>query len=226
VITLPVSVLQAPPGEDGALEFDPDLRAKRQALEQISMGTVVRITLRFSDRFWASDWFAKQIRTEEFDTASFIHANDEQFPIWWTSYPVMAPVMVGWHGGPGARELAKLASEQIEDAAIGALARQLRIPSRKMRGLVEAAWTHDWIHDPFTRGAYSYQTVGGANARESLAKPLRGTLFFAGEATAAEGGTGTVNGAIASGKRAADEVERSLTTRAAATAAARRAESD
>lgn len=222
IVTVPVSVLQAPPGEDGAIEFDPDLRAKRQALEHIAMGAVVRVTLRFSERFWTSEWFAKQIGTEEFDTASFIHTSDEQFPIWWTSYPVTAPVIVGWHGGPGARELATLASEQIEDAALNALSRQLNIPPRKLRGMAEAAWTHDWIHDPFTRGAYSYQVVGGADAPDQLARPLRGTLFFAGEATASEGGTGTVNGAIAAGTRAAAEAERSLTTRASASRPARR----
>jgi len=221
VVTVPASVLQTPPGEHGAIEFDPDLRAKRPALEQIALGHVVRITLRLAERFWTSEAFAKRIGSAEFDTASFIHTGDEQFPIWWTSYPVTAPVLVGWRGGPGARELAMLASEQIEDAAIHALSRQFGIPPRKMRSLVEAAWTHDWIHDPFSRGAYSYQTVGGADAPEQLAKPLRGTLFFAGEATAAEGGTGTVNGAIAAGYRAADEVERSLTTRARATAARR-----
>lgn len=221
IVTIPVSVLQTPPGEDGAIEFDPDLRAKRQALDRIAMGTVVRISLRLSERFWSTDWFAKQIGTPEFDTASFIHTNDEHFPIWWTSYPVRAPMLVGWHGGPGARELAKLASEEIEDAAIKALSLQFRIPVRRVRGLVEAAWTHDWIHDPYSRGAYSYQTVNGGNAPAELAKPLRGTLFFAGEATGAEGNTGTVDGAIVSGRRAAREVDRVLTTRSSAAGARR-----
>jgi monoamine oxidase len=56
-----------------------------------------------------------------------------------------------------------------------------------------------------------------------LARPLRGTLFFAGEAAESEGRTGTVHGAIASGRRAADEVKRSLMTR---TPIARPVESD
>lgn len=88
--------------------------------------------------------------------------------------------------------------------------------------MVEAAWLHDWEHDPFSRGAYSYQTVGGADAPATLARPLRGTLFFAGEAADPEGRNGTVHGAIATGQRAAAEVERSLTTRYSA----RRAGSD
>jgi len=40
-----------------------------------------------------------------------------------------------------------------------------------------------------------------------------GTLFFAGEATDAEGRTGTVHGAIASGRRAAAQVEKALAPR-------------
>jgi monoamine oxidase len=213
IVAVPLGVLQAPSGEAGAIEFDPELRQKREALSHLAMGSVVRIVLRLADRFWASAWYARQIGTQELDTLSFLHTNDEQFPTWWTAYPVRAPVMVGWHGGPGAAELSRLASEQLEDAAIASLARQFQLPVRRVRGMVESAWMHDWTHDPFTRGAYSYQTVGGDQAPAALARPLRGTLFFAGEAADPDGRTGTVHGAIATGRRAADEVTKSLTTR-------------
>lgn len=213
IVTVPLGVLQAAAGEAGAIEFDPDLRQKRDALGRLAMGAVVRVVLRLSERFWASDWYAKQIGTRELDTLSFLHTSDDQFPTWWTAYPVRAPVLVGWRGGPAAVELSRLASEQLEDAAIGSLARQFQLPQRRVRGMVEAAWMHDWTHDPFARGAYSYQTVGGDQAPAALARPLRGTLFFAGEAADPEGRTGTVHGAIATGRRAAEEVTRSLTTR-------------
>jgi monoamine oxidase len=39
-----------------------------------------------------------------------------------------------------------------------------------------------------------------------LAAPVNNTLFFAGEATDLTGYTGTVHGAIASGRRAAQEI--------------------
>jgi monoamine oxidase len=64
---------------------------------------------------------------------------------------------------------------------------------------------HDWQADPFARGAYSYVTVGGLWAQRALAQPVAGTLFFAGEATHWEGHFATVHGAIASGRRAAQE---------------------
>ncbi|MFN7135158.1 MAG: FAD-dependent oxidoreductase, partial [Myxococcales bacterium] len=46
---------------------------------------------------------------------------------------------------------------------------------------------------------------GGADAPGALAAPVEGTLFFAGEATSATR-AGTVDGALAEGLRAADEV--------------------
>ena len=213
IVAVPLGVLKAAPGDRGSIEFDPELRAKREPLDQMEMGSVVRIVLRLSERFWASEWFAKQIGRQDLDTLSFLHTSDEQFPIWWTAYPVRAPIIVGWHGGPSATPLAQLASEEIENAAIESLSRQLGVQPRRMRAMVEGAWMHDWAHDPFARGVYSYQTVGGLDAPANLAKPLRSTLFFAGEATDAEGRTGTVHGAIATGRRAAEEVQRSFTTR-------------
>jgi monoamine oxidase len=69
--------------------------------------------------------------------------------------------------------------------------------------------THDWTRDPHARGAYSYVGVGGINAAKRLSQPLRGTLFFAGEATESAN-SGTVEGALASGMRAFRQVVRTL----------------
>jgi monoamine oxidase len=210
IVTLPASVLKAPPEEPGAVEFVPELRAKRDALRHVIMGSAVRITLRFSEAFWRTDWFARHIRSTEFGTLAFLHTGDEHFPIWWTAHPVREPVMVAWCGGPRARELARLAYEEIEALAVAGLATQLGIPARRMRALVEGGWMHDWEHDPFSRGAYSYAGVGGADASSELAKPLRGTLFFAGEAIAPGADSATVHGAMATGRRAAAAVMRGL----------------
>jgi monoamine oxidase len=78
-------------------------------------------------------------------------------------------------------------------------------PERARREFA-AGFAHDWSHDVFARGAYSYIAVGGGNARAILAAPVDETLFFAGEATSADGQGGTVNGALESGERAASEL--------------------
>jgi len=79
IVAVPLGVLKAPVGEVGAIEFDPDLRSKRSALDHLAMGSVVRIVLRFSEPFWASEWFAKHAKIEGLDTLSFFHTNDEDF---------------------------------------------------------------------------------------------------------------------------------------------------
>jgi monoamine oxidase len=63
---------------------------------------------------------------------------------------------------------------------------------------------HDWIADPFSRGAYSYARVGGDDASKRLGRPVEQTVYFAGEAADVEGRTGTVHGGIATGRRVAD----------------------
>jgi monoamine oxidase len=93
------------------------------------------------------------------------------------------------------------------------MARAFAITGREAARLVAAAWTHNWHDDPFARGAYSYLVVGGSEAPAKLSRPLKRTLFFAGEATDPEGRTGTVHGAIATGRRAAKQVLGAISTR-------------
>ncbi|HEU4615119.1 MAG TPA: FAD-dependent oxidoreductase, partial [Kofleriaceae bacterium] len=64
---------------------------------------------------------------------------------------------------------------------------------------------HDYAHDPFARGAYSYSRVHGLGAADVLARPLADKVFLAGEVTDAEY-EGSVAGALASGSRAARQV--------------------
>jgi monoamine oxidase len=75
----------------------------------------------------------------------------------------------------------------------------------QLRDELSAVYVHDWQSDPYARGAYSYVTVGGGNARKALARPLREVLFFAGEAANSEG-IGTVEAALQSGRHAAMEI--------------------
>jgi len=79
-----------------------------------------------------------------------------------------------------------------------------------IEALLESVHLHNWSTDPFSRGAYSYVCAGGLDAPRQLGEPVVDTLFFAGEATNAEGHTGTVHGALSTGYRAADEVTQGL----------------
>jgi monoamine oxidase len=177
------------------------------------MGVVTRVALRLREVFWAGARYIRRTKSQDLDRLAFLHTTDEDFPVWWTAYPVATPLLIAWVGGPHARVLASLGEEEIRERAIRALARQFSLSVRAASGLVSAAWTHNWQHDPFARGAYSYIRVGGNGGPAKLARPLRDTLFFAGEASDPEGRTGTVHGAIATGRRAAKQVLRALSAR-------------
>jgi monoamine oxidase len=95
------------------------------------------------------------------------------------------------------------------DAAFETLAHfTKRRPADLRRELVTYSH-HDWTHDPFSRGAYSYVAVDGMASARRLGRPfLDGKLWLAGEATESGSARGTVHGAIRSGKRVAARILR------------------
>ena len=211
IVTVPLGVLHATPGAPGAIEFDPPLRDTQRAASMLVMGGVIRVVLQLDRPFWTEERFAVHMGDERFDTLSFLQARARlAFPVWWTQYPIRAPLLVAWRGGPGALAMATQPRDAVVSSAIESLAKILGMSRRTIDKHVVAGHMHDWINDPFSRGAYSYAGVGGDTAGEELAKPVQGTLYFAGEHTDSEGRNGTVHGAIASGWRAADAVLRRL----------------
>jgi monoamine oxidase len=111
-------------------------------------------------------------------------------------------MLTAWAGGPRATWLLASSPASRLGTAFETLGSLFGISRRRARGLLVAAHFHDWSRDPFFRGAYSYQLVGGATAPSRLARPIEDTLFFAGEATEAQI-SGTVPAALVSGRRAA-----------------------
>jgi monoamine oxidase len=199
VVGLPLGVLQRPAGPAGAVRFTPALTAKRQALRGLASGPVMKLLLRFASPFWET------LHGGRYRDASFFHVPEAAVPTFWTPAPAHAPLLVAWAGGPRARRLtARAAPAEIVGRALASL-QALFGSSVHIAGELEAYYYHDWQRDPFARGAYSYATVGGSEARAALAQPLDATLFFAGEATDTEE-AGTVTGALRSGVRAAREV--------------------
>lgn len=204
VVTLPVGVLRARANQPGAVRFSPSLMEKRRALSRLGMGPAVRVTLRFRDRFW--EHLPPRKGSCSFGDVSFAHSADPFFPTWWTQLPVRAPLWVGWSGGPAALRLAQLDEHALIERALRSLAMLLEAPREMLGSRLDGWYVHDWLADPFTRGAYSYVAVHGLDAPQKLAEPIAQTLFFAGEATEPPSSSGTVSGAIDSGRRAAREI--------------------
>jgi monoamine oxidase len=210
VVTAPAGVLSAPHDAAGSIRFDPPLPSPTaRALSLTAMGSVVKLVMRFKRAFWRDEKLAKRLGLPDLDTTSFLQARERvPFPVWWTSYPINSPTLVAWVGGPPASELSRLPLEELERRAISSLATILSMNPATVRRELVATFHHDWINDPFSRGVYSYSRVGGARACETLSRPVRDTIWFAGEAADRLGRTGTVHGAIDSGWRAAAEILR------------------
>ncbi len=208
VITLPLGVLTAAP-DAGGVRVVPDVPGKRALYTSLAMGHAIKVLLRFREAFWEGTAIFRPPASR----LSFLFTPDEHFRIWWTAYPVVAPLLTGWIGGPRAAAIARQTDAAIVGQALDALARGLRVPLTDIEALLESTHFHNWSTDPFSRGAYSYVCVGGMESPRRLGEPVAATLFFAGEATNTEGDTGTVHGALATGYRAADEVTQALALR-------------
>jgi monoamine oxidase len=211
IVTVPLGVLQAPAGDQGTIAFAPPLpKAKTDALCGLAEGHVVRVSVVLDEPLWLTEPPRAVSGGRSLQRLAFIHPAADGMPVCWTAYPTDAPLLSAWFGGPEAESLARLDRSPIEERAVAALARLLHAAPRRFEHHVRACHMHNWSADPFSRGAYSYVVVGGSEAATKLARPVDGTLFFAGEAFDAHGRNGTVEGAIASGRHAARQVRREL----------------
>jgi monoamine oxidase len=204
VITLPLGVLKARAGA-GAVRFQPRLAAKKAAIAGMQMGHVFRLNIRFTQKAWRH-LLPRVLRRGAGRGFGFIHSDAKGVPVWWSHSD--EPTLVGWVGGPAAKSLLRLAPGARLKRALASLAEILRVAPETLRGGVEDWKAVDWTGDPFSRGAYSFTAAGQDRRAAELARPMKQTLFFAGEATADGAEVGTVHGALRSGIRAARQVLR------------------
>lgn len=189
LLTVPLTVLR-----DGDIQFTPALPSeKTDTFQKIGMGAGMKIVLKFSQRFWAAD------------TGSIYGAGIVP-EYWYTSAGRGAtPVLTAFVMGEKAEQLGALGADGAVQAVLADLDGMYGSSAASSRWL--DAHVMDWAKMPYVRGAYSYPIVGGGIAqREKLAAPVAGKLFFAGEATNAQGHSGTMHGAYESAARAVKEI--------------------
>ncbi|SIO84139.1 NAD(P)/FAD-dependent oxidoreductase [Nocardiopsis sp. JB363] len=186
VVALPIGVLK-----EGDVVFDPALPgAYRDAVESLDRTDALKLVYEFD----------RAVFPEDEDVLGW--DEDSGFVFWCLSRKD-PEVVVAWSAGENARRLLDLGIEERFAAGIAALSESLgeEVPEPVART------THDWAADEFSRGAYLYVPPGAHDAPPTLAAPLEGALYFAGEPTTGEN---TVEGAYASGY---DSTDRLLTER-------------
>jgi monoamine oxidase len=195
VCTLPVGVLKS-----RAVRFAPELPARKwEALNGLEMGAVVKVLVRFSERFWPEDLT--------------MLGCDGPVRIYWT--PLYGrdgaePVLTAYVGGHRARALSAMTGPEASAVVLADLERIF--PDVKPSRLARDTRRIDWCTNENTRGGYSFIRVGGAGSRAALAAADTGALFWAGDATTTTTIAAVVHAAYATGRRAAAEVDTYLTT--------------
>jgi monoamine oxidase len=201
IITVPVSILQLRPPSEGAITFSPPLVEKQKIADLFKMGSALKVVVTFQRRFWEEieDWDGDLLKL------GYINRDDVPIKHWWSHYPVFSPVLTGWVGGPQSEQIAA-APGALEHNVIISLAKIFNESEEMIESLIKQVYFHDWNNDPLSRGVYSYELVQKYGNHKELAAPIDDTLFFAGEATDTNGASGTVHGALRSGRRAAGEI--------------------
>jgi monoamine oxidase len=123
--------------------------------------------------------------------------------------PFGRPMVECYFGGALAAELEAGGEAAFFDFARGEL---VGLHGSDFARRIAPLALHGWSGDPFARGAYSYALPGRADDRATLAAPVDGRLFFAGEACS-RGDFSTAHGAYLTGVAAADQAIKALRRR-------------
>lgn len=195
VITIPLGVLMA-----NSIRFDPHPDAAFFHLRRLAVGNARRVTLVFDDCVWSRKCSSQDQEREGF---SFLFSLDDRPSTWWTTSPLLSPVITGWMGGPKAEDKRFDDESFLTEQCVATIGKLLSFDARSR---LRRGYTHNWRQDPYACGAYSYIPAGAMDAPQHVAQPVANTLFFAGEHTDLTGNWGTVHGAQSSGIRVARDV--------------------
>lgn len=189
LLTLPLGVLKS-----ASVKFTPALpEATTNAIAGLEMGVLNKCYLRFKKVFWPKnvDWL------------EFIPQRPGEWTEW-VSFARVAkkPILLGFNAGERGRQIEAWSDQQIVESAMKTLR---GVYGDQIPDPIDFQITR-WASDPFAYGSYSFNPVGShPKMRQQLAKPHRGKLYFAGEATEQDY-FGTAHGAYLSGIRAAEEI--------------------
>jgi monoamine oxidase len=195
IVAIPLSILKA-----NEVEFSPSLPStKTTVLSRMGMDACIRLVFEYKANFWG-------------DASGFLYggiASPEYFNTG-IGRSMQTKTMNITIAGSKAEELSALGPamvpvviEELDSIFSGKATQNIRRDDKDNIITV----IQDWTKEPFIKGGTSYVKAGGTNQdRIDLASPVNEKLFFAGEATDISGDAGTINGALLSAERAAQEV--------------------
>ncbi|HEY5691034.1 MAG TPA: NAD(P)/FAD-dependent oxidoreductase [Cyclobacteriaceae bacterium] len=200
IVTVPLSILKK-----NLISFSPGLPdAMTSSMAKLGMDHTIRVLIDFKKNFWGTSvahlWggasfpncYSSGLGRSEFNQTLSITIN-----------------------GPKAVELSDLGSDMIYlilaelDTIYAGQATQFvrrAFDTNEILSIIQ-----DWGKDQFIQGGVSYPLASATLAdRENLGMAIQDKLFFAGEATDVTGDAGTINGALASAERVAQQLVESI----------------
>ncbi|KXP15049.1 flavin monoamine oxidase family protein [Tsukamurella pseudospumae] len=194
VLTADEVVVAIPPTLAGRIRYLPALPSARDGLtQQIPAGAVIKIQVGYDRPFWREDGLS-----------GFVISLDDAFNVVLDNSPNDAScgVLVGFLEGAHARTAERLSAAERRELVLGALVKYFGPEAATPFDYVEM----DWCAEEFTRGCYGGRLGSGVWTQygHALSAPV-GRIHWAGAETASRW-NGYMDGAISSGRRAADEI--------------------
>jgi monoamine oxidase len=200
LITVSLGILTSVQSESGHILFIPPIPEKIEAAKMIGFGPVIKIIFEFNSDFWNNKEFKDQ--ATQIPDLSFLSTQNE-IPVWWTKSPG-SRFLTGWVGGSKAEKLKHLSEKELLEKAINALAISFHTTIDFLKEQLFHYSISNWGAEPFTKGAYSYETPETAEAKKIISEPIQETVYFAGEALGNH--LGTVESALESAKEVAKKM--------------------
>jgi monoamine oxidase len=194
IVTVPVGIIQRINTVAQIIEFNPSITGLLTNTKYIGFGSVVKYFALFKN------FFSAEL------TKSAMIISDKKIPTWWIRFYEDKVMMTGWLGGPSAVRNAGKTEDEYKEQILESLASMFNVDKEALAKSLLAARAVNWIDNPFSYGAYSYEMVGSKEIKKMLRQPLAGTVYFAGEGVHEGDSPGTVESALINGKEVATKL--------------------
>jgi monoamine oxidase len=188
VIAIPFKVLRD-------IEITPSFSpAKMKCIQTLAYGQVMKIAMQYRRRFWDEPGsLGQRVFTDTLLRRVYHFSIDQPGP---------RGILMSFTSGADAEKLGRLTEPERQRVA---LEESTRIWPEAPR-YWEGAAVKYWNEDPWIRGSYSFNGVGQARDFLQMARTAEGRVHFAGEHTSVH--RASMNGALESGVRAAEEIRK------------------
>jgi monoamine oxidase len=203
IITIPIAVLQAAPGEEGHITINPLPANVYNAIHALGNTGVIKYVLQFNEPFWNKAIVSDTGKPAE--EVGFVFA-ETTVPTWWTQFPEKNCMLTGWLAGPAAVAVKNATEQELLADALNSLSTIFHLTVSQLREKLTGYRIINWTIDPFTRGAYVYERLDSKNAKRILNTPIDNTLYFAGEGIFEGEQRGTVEAALLSGREVSSRI--------------------